>query len=209
MPITWVGGASLEYVQDDAQVRKKHKYDPIRCMQVCASLLSKLPECTLSIISGQWVQYLVQIILFAKMMKWFHCCVICVKRITHKILPTYVALNWKQVKSSRLTCIVVVWHYYFCIAHQLSQIVSSSCLLYCQDLAEHLVIHGHCLTSTDHKELSSLFNLGQESPRWAMDRRVALAMANLNIPQNWNVLGSHSGNGESRIMLSCWTGIPA
>ncbi|KAM8761173.1 rho guanine nucleotide exchange factor 28-like isoform 2-T2 [Acanthopagrus schlegelii] len=66
-----------------------------------------------------------------------------------------------------------------------------------QDLAEHLVIHGHCLTSRDHKELSSLFNLGQESSRWAMDRRVALAMANLNIPQNWNVLGSLSGDGHS------------
>ncbi|XP_069563971.1 rho guanine nucleotide exchange factor 28-like isoform X1 [Brachyistius frenatus] len=66
-----------------------------------------------------------------------------------------------------------------------------------QDLAEHLVIHGHCLSSMDHKELSSLFNLGQESSRWAMDRRVALAMANLDIPQNWNVLGSHSGDEHS------------
>ncbi|CAI5649731.1 unnamed protein product [Oreochromis niloticus] len=63
-----------------------------------------------------------------------------------------------------------------------------------QDLAEHLVIHGHCLNSTDHKELSSLFNLGQQSSHWAMDRRVALAMANLDIPPNWNVLGSHSGD---------------
>lgn len=60
----------------------------------------------------------------------------------------------------------------------------------------------------DHKELSSLYNLGQESLRWTMDRRVALAMANLNIPQNWNVLGSHSGNGENRITLPCWEGIP-
>uniref|UniRef100_UPI003AAAB36D rho guanine nucleotide exchange factor 28-like n=1 Tax=Centroberyx gerrardi TaxID=166262 RepID=UPI003AAAB36D len=66
-----------------------------------------------------------------------------------------------------------------------------------QDLAEHLVIHGHRLSSTDHKELSSLFNLGQESSRWAMDRRVALAMANLDIPQNWNVLGGHSGEDRS------------
>ncbi|XP_059193302.1 rho guanine nucleotide exchange factor 28-like isoform X2 [Centropristis striata] len=66
-----------------------------------------------------------------------------------------------------------------------------------QDLAEHLVIHGHCLSSTDHRELSSLFNLGQESSRWAMDRRVALAMANLDIPQTWNVLGSHSGDEHS------------
>ncbi|XP_028434061.1 rho guanine nucleotide exchange factor 28 isoform X4 [Perca flavescens] len=66
-----------------------------------------------------------------------------------------------------------------------------------QDLAEHLVIHGHCLSSTDHKELSSLFNLGQQSSRWAIDRRVALAMANLDIPPNWNVLGSHCGDEHS------------
>ncbi|XP_069379579.1 rho guanine nucleotide exchange factor 28-like isoform X4 [Paralichthys olivaceus] len=66
-----------------------------------------------------------------------------------------------------------------------------------QDLAEHLVIHAHCLSSSDHKELRSLFNVGQESSRWAMDRRVALAMANLDIPQNWNVLGSHSGDEHS------------
>ncbi|XP_029366148.1 rho guanine nucleotide exchange factor 28-like isoform X2 [Echeneis naucrates] len=66
-----------------------------------------------------------------------------------------------------------------------------------QELAEHLVIHGHCLSSTDHKELRSLFNLGQDSSRWAMDRRVALAMANLDIPRSWNVLGSHSGDEHS------------
>ena len=28
-PLTWVGGASLEYVQDDAQVGETHKCDPI------------------------------------------------------------------------------------------------------------------------------------------------------------------------------------
>ncbi|XP_060927608.1 rho guanine nucleotide exchange factor 28-like isoform X5 [Limanda limanda] len=66
-----------------------------------------------------------------------------------------------------------------------------------QDLAEHLVIHAHCLSSSDHKELRSLFNVGQESSRWAVDRRVALAVANLDIPQNWNVLGSHSGDEHS------------
>ncbi|XP_029018307.1 rho guanine nucleotide exchange factor 28-like isoform X3 [Betta splendens] len=63
-----------------------------------------------------------------------------------------------------------------------------------QDLAEHLVINGHCLAATDHEELRSLFNLGHESSRWAVDRRVALAMANLDIPQNWNVLGGHYGD---------------
>lgn len=72
----------------------------------------------------------------------------------------------------------------------------SACLLCSQDLAEHLVMHGHHLAAADHKELSSLFNLGLESHRFTMDHQVALAMANLNIPQNWNVLGSHSGNGE-------------
>ncbi|XP_068616933.1 rho guanine nucleotide exchange factor 28-like [Brachionichthys hirsutus] len=70
-----------------------------------------------------------------------------------------------------------------------------------QDLAEHLVIHAHCLTSTDYVELSSLFNLGQGSSRWATDRHVALAMANLVIPQSWNVLGSHSGD-EHRLKES-------
>ncbi|XP_061754173.1 rho guanine nucleotide exchange factor 28-like isoform X2 [Nerophis ophidion] len=57
-----------------------------------------------------------------------------------------------------------------------------------QDLAEYLVTHSVC--SMDHTELSSLFNLGQQRSSWAMDRRVALAMANLDIPPNWNILGS-------------------
>lgn len=90
----------------------------------------------------------------------------------------------------------------FCTIRHFSHSASLQWLLVCshsQDLAEHLVIHGHSLTSTDHKELSSLFNLGQESSRWKMDHHVALAMANLNIPPSWNVLGSHTGNGEQRI----------
>ncbi|XP_026198874.1 rho guanine nucleotide exchange factor 28-like isoform X3 [Anabas testudineus] len=66
-----------------------------------------------------------------------------------------------------------------------------------QDLAEHLVINGHCLTATDHKELRSLFNLGHESSRWAVDRRVTLAMANLDIPQNWNVLRGCCGDDHN------------
>lgn len=37
---------------------------------------------------------------------------------------------------------------------------------------------------------------------------MALAMANLDIPPNWNVLGSHSGDGEICTVLSCRTGIP-
>ncbi|XP_014878951.1 rho guanine nucleotide exchange factor 28-like isoform X5 [Poecilia latipinna] len=74
-------------------------------------------------------------------------------------------------------------------------------MIYSQDLAEHIIIHGHCLNGTDHKELSSLFSLRQEGSRWAMDRKVALAMANLDIPPNWNVLGSHHGDG--RIHREC------
>lgn len=69
--------------------------------------------------------------------------------------------------------------------------------LHPQDLAEHLVIHGHRLSATDHRELSSIFNLGPEGSRCAVDRHVALAMANLDIPPNWNVLGSHSRGGKS------------
>ncbi|CAL8345615.1 unnamed protein product [Lota lota] len=67
-----------------------------------------------------------------------------------------------------------------------------------QDLAEHLVTHGHRLSSMDHKELSSIFSLGQRSCRWAMDQLVTLAMANLDIPQSWNVLGSPCGEEYSR-----------
>ncbi|CAL8249153.1 unnamed protein product [Merluccius merluccius] len=66
-----------------------------------------------------------------------------------------------------------------------------------QDLAEHLVTHGHRLSSLDHRELSSIFSLGQRSCRWAMDQRVALAMANLDIPQSWNVLGGPCGEDRS------------
>ncbi|XP_054630150.1 rho guanine nucleotide exchange factor 28-like isoform X2 [Dunckerocampus dactyliophorus] len=64
-----------------------------------------------------------------------------------------------------------------------------------QDLAEYLVTHS--LSSMDHKELSSLFNLGQQSSRWVMDQRVALAIANLDIPPNWNILGSPSRDDHS------------
>ncbi|KAG8011833.1 Rho guanine nucleotide exchange factor 28, partial [Nibea albiflora] len=112
-----------------------------------------------------------------------------------------------RAQSDVMLCFIVPGHNlaevvsvqaYLCSATTPLTWVGGSSLEYvqddAQDLAEHLVIHGHCLTSTDHKELSSLFNLGQESSRWAMDRRVALAMANLDIPQNWNVLGSQSGD---------------
>ncbi|XP_037536841.1 rho guanine nucleotide exchange factor 28 [Nematolebias whitei] len=66
-----------------------------------------------------------------------------------------------------------------------------------QDLAEYIIVHGHCLSSTDHQQLSSLFSLGQESSRWAMDHKVALAMANLDIPPKWNILGSSCGDEHS------------
>ncbi|XP_056888006.1 rho guanine nucleotide exchange factor 28-like isoform X3 [Takifugu flavidus] len=93
---------------------------------------------------------------------------------------------------------VVSVHAYLCSERSSLIWVGEASLEYvqddAQDLAEHLVTHGHRLTAADHKELSSLFNLGQESHRFTVDHHVALAMANLNIPQNWNVLGSHSGN---------------
>lgn len=39
-PLTWVGGALLEYVQDDAQVGKVHKYDLIHYTHICASMVN-------------------------------------------------------------------------------------------------------------------------------------------------------------------------
>lgn len=69
--------------------------------------------------------------------------------------------------------------------------------MFSKDLAEYLIINGPCLKATDHKEIISLFNLGQGSSRWAMDRCIALAMANLDIPHNWNVLGNQGEQGES------------
>ncbi|XP_077456766.1 rho guanine nucleotide exchange factor 28 isoform X5 [Stigmatopora argus] len=66
-----------------------------------------------------------------------------------------------------------------------------------QDLAEYLVTHENDLSFMDHKELSSLFNLGHQSSRWAMDRNVALAIANLAIPPNWNVLGGPNRDARS------------
>ncbi|XP_077570893.1 rho guanine nucleotide exchange factor 28-like isoform X3 [Stigmatopora nigra] len=66
-----------------------------------------------------------------------------------------------------------------------------------QDLAEYLVTNGNDLSFMDHKDLSSLFNLGHQSTRWAMDRNVALAIANLAIPPNWNVLGGANRDARS------------
>lgn len=105
----------------------------------------------------------------------------------------------KKSSAAYQQFILVVVFFFFYIAHQLSQIYFYH-PPYSQDLAEHLVMHAHCLSSKDHTELSSLFNLGQESSRGAMDRRVALAVANLDIPRSWNVLGSHGGDGENAVI---------
>lgn len=39
MPLTWVGGAALEYVQDDAQVQREYASMKIQLNQVLACLL--------------------------------------------------------------------------------------------------------------------------------------------------------------------------
>lgn len=39
MPLTWVGGAALEYVQDDAQVQRKYASIKIQLNQVLACLV--------------------------------------------------------------------------------------------------------------------------------------------------------------------------
>lgn len=107
-------------------------------------------------------------------------------------------LHQNQLKSSHFCCTAVVLSI-LCPSYPRLHLIPR--LLCSQDLAEHLVTHGHCLSSADHKELRSLFNVGQESSRWATDRCVALAMANLDIPRNWNVLGGHGGDGESQVVL--------
>uniref|UniRef100_A0AAV2MNU7 Uncharacterized protein n=1 Tax=Knipowitschia caucasica TaxID=637954 RepID=A0AAV2MNU7_KNICA len=72
-----------------------------------------------------------------------------------------------------------------------------------QEFAEHLIIHGHRLRATDHEDLRSLFSLGPGSgtSRWAQDRCIALAMANLDIPRGWNVLGGQ--NREEHTPREC------
>ncbi|XP_018592200.2 rho guanine nucleotide exchange factor 28 isoform X2 [Scleropages formosus] len=62
-----------------------------------------------------------------------------------------------------------------------------------QELAEFLLTHYHCLSTSSHKDIISKFRLGDEADHRKMDENVTQAMANLDYPYSWNVLGSQPG----------------
>ncbi|XP_036382409.1 rho guanine nucleotide exchange factor 28-like isoform X1 [Megalops cyprinoides] len=62
-----------------------------------------------------------------------------------------------------------------------------------QELSEFLVTHCDCLSASGSQDILSRFGLGDEATRAKMDKNVAQAMANLDYPYTWNVLGSRPG----------------
>ncbi|KAJ8405671.1 hypothetical protein AAFF_G00316510 [Aldrovandia affinis] len=62
-----------------------------------------------------------------------------------------------------------------------------------QELSEFLVTHCHCLSTSGSHDILSRFSLGDEATRRKMDKSIARAMANLDYPYTWNVLGSQPG----------------
>ncbi|XP_059389541.1 rho guanine nucleotide exchange factor 28 [Carassius carassius] len=59
-----------------------------------------------------------------------------------------------------------------------------------QELAEYLVTHSDCLSTTEHRHLIGRYVLNDSSARTDMDHRVTLALANLHTPHN--LLGQSS-----------------
>ncbi|KAI7801131.1 putative rho guanine nucleotide exchange factor 28-like [Triplophysa rosa] len=53
-----------------------------------------------------------------------------------------------------------------------------------QELAEYLVTHSDCLSTTEHRDLISRYGLNDSTARAKMDERVTLALANLHTPHN-------------------------
>ncbi len=53
-----------------------------------------------------------------------------------------------------------------------------------QELAEYLVTHSDCLSTTEHRHLIGRYGLNDSSARADMDQRVTLALANLHTPHN-------------------------
>ncbi|KAJ8380376.1 hypothetical protein SKAU_G00011540 [Synaphobranchus kaupii] len=62
-----------------------------------------------------------------------------------------------------------------------------------QELSEFLVTHCHCLTASGSQDILSRFSLEDEAARRKMDESVTRAMANLDYPYTWNILGSQPG----------------
>lgn len=53
-----------------------------------------------------------------------------------------------------------------------------------QELAEYLVTHSDCISTTEHRDLISRYGLNDSTARAQMDERVTLALANLHTPHN-------------------------
>ncbi|XP_065136790.2 rho guanine nucleotide exchange factor 28 isoform X1 [Paramisgurnus dabryanus] len=53
-----------------------------------------------------------------------------------------------------------------------------------QELAEYLVTHSNCLSTTEHRDLIGQYGLNDSTARIKMDERVTLALANLHTPHN-------------------------
>ncbi|XP_064152883.1 rho guanine nucleotide exchange factor 28-like isoform X2 [Anguilla rostrata] len=62
-----------------------------------------------------------------------------------------------------------------------------------QELSEFLVTHCHCLSASGSQDVLGRFGLQDEVARRKMDECVTRAMANLDYPYTWNVLGSQPG----------------
>ncbi|KAG1952218.1 rho guanine nucleotide exchange factor [Pimephales promelas] len=53
-----------------------------------------------------------------------------------------------------------------------------------QELAEYLLTHSDCLSTTEHRDLSDRYGLKDSSTQAEMDERVTFALANLHTPHN-------------------------
>ncbi|KAG9355048.1 hypothetical protein JZ751_001761 [Albula glossodonta] len=62
-----------------------------------------------------------------------------------------------------------------------------------QELSEFLVTHCHCLSTGGSQDILRRYGLGDEATRRELDKNVARAMANLDYPYTWNILGSPPG----------------
>lgn len=65
-----------------------------------------------------------------------------------------------------------------------------------QELAEFLVTHAHCLSARSHQDIAGRFSLSDKDGCRRMDESVTQAMANLDYPYSWNVLGCQPGEGN-------------
>ncbi|XP_072570519.1 rho guanine nucleotide exchange factor 28 isoform X2 [Paramormyrops kingsleyae] len=81
-----------------------------------------------------------------------------------------------------------------------------------QELAEFLVTHAHCLSASSHQDIAGRFSLSDKDGCRRMDESITQAMANLDYPYSWNVLGSQPGEElqprESLLHIAVRLGLP-